>query len=87
MLLLQLAITLFGEGVQVGLLPISSSSLGDTIGARIAWQKRLEQEAESLRRTKRAFEARAAAYAALGDQHKALAIVDEEVVRVEALNM
>jgi TolB-like protein len=62
---------------------------GDTIGARIAWQQ-LRDEAESLRHTKGekvAFEPLAAAYAALGDQHKALAIVDQGVVRVDALNV
>jgi TolB-like protein/Tfp pilus assembly protein PilF len=60
---------------------------GDTIGARIAWQQ-LRDEAESLRRTKGelfATEALAAAYAALGDQRKALAILDQ--VSVNALNV
>jgi TolB-like protein/Tfp pilus assembly protein PilF len=60
---------------------------GDTIGARIAWQQ-LRDEAESLRRTKGeqfASGALAAAYAVLGDQRKALAIVDQ--VPVDALNV
>jgi tetratricopeptide (TPR) repeat protein len=60
---------------------------GDTIGARIAWQQ-LRDEAESLRRTKGelfAVEVLAAAYAALGDQRKALAILDQ--VSVNALNV
>ncbi len=60
---------------------------GDTIGARIAWQQ-LRDEVESLRRTKGelfGFPALAAAYAALGDERKALAIVDQ--VSVNALNV
>jgi TolB-like protein len=61
---------------------------GDTIGARIAWQQ-LRDEVESLRRQtkgeKFSFDALAAAYAALGDQPKALAIVDE--VPVDALTV
>jgi TolB-like protein len=61
---------------------------GDTIGARIAWQQ-LRDEVESLRRTNGplfGFDAAlAAAYAALGDQRKALAIVDQ--VPVDALNV
>jgi len=61
---------------------------GDTIGARIAWQQ-LRDEVESLRRTKGplfGFDATlAAAYAALGDQRKALAMVDQ--VPVDTLNV
>jgi TolB-like protein/thioredoxin-like negative regulator of GroEL len=60
---------------------------GDTIGAWIAWQQ-LRDKAESLRRTTGkpfAFDALAAAYAALGDQRKALAILDQ--VPVDALNV
>src|SRR4029077_5369846 len=61
---------------------------GDTIGARIAWQQ-LRDEVESLRRQTKGerfvFPALAAAYAALGDQRKALAIVDQ--VSVKALNV
>jgi TolB-like protein/Flp pilus assembly protein TadD len=61
---------------------------GDTIGARIAWQQ-LRDEGESLSRTKGprfGFDpALAAAYAALGDQRKALAIVEQ--VPVDALNV
>jgi tetratricopeptide (TPR) repeat protein len=60
---------------------------GDTIGARIAWQQ-LRNEAESLRRTKGelfATEVLALAYAALGDQRMALAILDQ--VSVNALNV
>jgi hypothetical protein len=60
---------------------------GDTIGARIAWEQ-LKDEVESLRHTKGeqfAFAARAAAYAVLGDQRKALEIVDQ--VPVDALNV
>jgi TolB-like protein/class 3 adenylate cyclase/thioredoxin-like negative regulator of GroEL len=60
---------------------------GDTNGAWIAWQQ-LRDEVESLRQTKGehfAFIALAAAYAALGDQRKALAIVDQ--VPVDALNV
>jgi TolB-like protein/Flp pilus assembly protein TadD len=61
---------------------------GDTIGARIAWQQ-LRDEVESLRRQTKGerfvFLALAAAYAALGDQSKALAIVDQ--VPVDSLNV
>jgi hypothetical protein len=61
---------------------------GDTIGARIAWQQ-LRDEVESLRRQTKGeqfvFPALAAAYAALGDQRKALAILDQ--VSVNALNV
>jgi TolB-like protein len=51
---------------------------GDTIGARIAWQQ-LRDEVESWHgQTQAPFsEALAMAYAALGDQRKALAIVDQ----------
>jgi TolB-like protein/Tfp pilus assembly protein PilF len=54
---------------------------GDTIGARIAWQQ-LRDEVESWRRQTQAplikfYGALATAYAALGDQSKALAIVDQ----------
>jgi tetratricopeptide (TPR) repeat protein len=52
---------------------------GDNAGAWIAWDQ-LRDEVESLRRTKGdvfAFDALAAAYAALGDQRKALEIVDQ----------
>jgi TolB-like protein/class 3 adenylate cyclase/Tfp pilus assembly protein PilF len=54
---------------------------GDTIGARIAWQQ-LRDEVESWRRQTQAplikfYGALAMAYAALGDQSKALAIVDQ----------
>jgi tetratricopeptide (TPR) repeat protein len=62
---------------------------GDAIGARIAWQQ-LKDELESLRRTKGeqfAFQVLAAAYAALGDQRRALAIVDQAAVPVDALNV
>ena len=62
---------------------------GDINGARLAWQQ-LRDELESLRRTKGerfGLGALAAAYAALGDQHKALAIVDQAAVRVDALNV
>jgi TolB-like protein len=62
---------------------------GDTIGARTAWEQ-LRDEAESLRRTAGkpfafASEVLAAADAALGDQRKALAILDQ--VPVDALNV
>jgi hypothetical protein len=61
---------------------------GDTIGARTAWQQ-LRDEVESSRRQMKdeqfAFEQLAAANAALGDQRKALAIVDQ--VQVDALNL
>jgi tetratricopeptide (TPR) repeat protein len=61
---------------------------GDTIGARIEWQ-RVRDQVESLSRQTKgerfAFPALAAAYAALGDQSKALAIVDQ--VPVDALNL
>jgi TolB-like protein/thioredoxin-like negative regulator of GroEL len=60
---------------------------GDTTGARITWEQ-LKDEVESLRHTKgRRFgsEALAVAYAALGDQRKALAIVDQ--IPVDALNV
>jgi TolB-like protein/Tfp pilus assembly protein PilF len=61
---------------------------GDTMGARIAWQQ-VRDEVENLRRQTKGerfvFSALAAAYAALGDQHKALAIVDQ--VPVDALNV
>jgi TolB-like protein/thioredoxin-like negative regulator of GroEL len=63
-------------------------SARDTIGARIAWEQ-LRDEVERLRRTKgeqpAVYGALAAAYAALGDQHKALAIVDQ--LPVDALNV
>jgi tetratricopeptide (TPR) repeat protein len=63
-------------------------SARDTIGARIAWEQ-LRDEVESLRRTKgeqpAVYGALAAAYAALGDQQKALAIVDQ--YPVDALNV
>ena len=62
---------------------------GDTIGARIAWQQ-LRDEVESLRRQMKgeqfSFDALAAAYAALGDQRKALEIVDQVPV-VDALTV
>jgi thioredoxin-like negative regulator of GroEL len=49
----------------------------DTNGARIAWQQ-VRDEAESLRQQANGERlALAAAYAALGDQRKALAIVDQ----------
>jgi tetratricopeptide (TPR) repeat protein len=60
---------------------------GDTIGARIAWQQ-LRDEVESLRRQAKgesSFGALAVAYAALGDQRKALALVDQ--LPVDALNV
>ena len=61
---------------------------GDTIGARIAWEQ-LRGEVESLRRTKgeqpAVYGALAAAYAALGDQREALAIVDQ--LPVDALKV
>jgi hypothetical protein len=60
---------------------------GDTVGARVAWGQ-LRDEVESLRRTKGdayAFDALASAYAALGDQGKALATVHQ--VPVDALNI
>jgi TolB-like protein/tetratricopeptide (TPR) repeat protein len=61
---------------------------GDTIGARTAWQQ-LRDEVESLRRQMKeeqfGFNVLAAADAALGDQRKALAIVDQ--VQVDALNV
>jgi TolB-like protein/Flp pilus assembly protein TadD len=60
---------------------------GDTAGARVAWQQ-LRDEVESLRYTKGdqfAFATRALAYAVLGDQRKALEIVDQ--VPVDALNV
>ena len=62
---------------------------GDSIDAQIAWQQ-LRDEVESLRRQTQGMQftfsaALAAAYAALGDQHKALAIVDQ--VPVDALNV
>jgi hypothetical protein len=60
---------------------------GDTVGARIAWQQ-VRDEVESLRQTKGerfVFPTLAAAYAALGDQRRALAIVDQ--VPVNALNV
>jgi serine/threonine protein kinase/Tfp pilus assembly protein PilF len=60
---------------------------GDTIGARTAWQQ-FRDEVESLRRQtkgERFFPALAEAYAALGDQSKALAIVDQ--VPVDSLNV
>jgi TolB-like protein len=61
---------------------------GDTIGARSAWQQ-LKDEVESLRRQMKeerfGFSVLAAADAALGDQRKALAIVDQ--VQVDALNV
>jgi tetratricopeptide (TPR) repeat protein len=60
---------------------------GESAGARIAWQQ-LRDEVESLRRTKGQLdgsEPLSAAYAALGDQRKALAIVDQ--VPVDALNI
>jgi TolB-like protein/Tfp pilus assembly protein PilF len=61
---------------------------GDTVGARVAWQQ-LRDEVESSRRQTKgeqfAFDALAAAYAALGDQRKALAIVDQ--VPVDALSV
>jgi hypothetical protein len=63
-------------------------SARDTIGARIAWEQ-LRDEVESLRRMKgeqfAVYGALAAAYAALGDQRKALAIVDQ--LPVDALNV
>src|SRR5262245_898762 len=61
---------------------------GDAVGARIAWQQ-VRDEVENLRRQSKGerFDspALAAAYAALGDQRKALAVVDE--VPVDALNV
>jgi TolB-like protein/lipoprotein NlpI len=61
---------------------------GDTIGARTAWQQ-LRDEVESSRRQVKdkqfGFDVLAAADAALGDQRKALAIVDQ--VQVDALNL
>jgi TolB-like protein len=60
---------------------------GDTIGARTAWQQ-FRDEVESLRRQtkgERFFPALAEAYAALGDQSKALAIVGQ--VPVDSLNV
>jgi TolB-like protein/DNA-binding winged helix-turn-helix (wHTH) protein/Tfp pilus assembly protein PilF len=63
---------------------------GDTVGARVAWQQ-LRDEVESSRRQTKgerfAFDALAAAYAALGDQRKALAIVDQVSVPVDALSV
>jgi TolB-like protein/class 3 adenylate cyclase/Flp pilus assembly protein TadD len=52
---------------------------GDTPGARVAWQQ-VRDEIESLRRTKGqqfAFGGLAQAYAVLGNQRKALAIIDQ----------
>jgi len=61
---------------------------GDTIGARTAWQQ-LRDEVESSRRQMKeerfGFSVLAAADAALGDQRKALAIVDQ--VPVDSLNV
>jgi TolB-like protein/cytochrome c-type biogenesis protein CcmH/NrfG len=60
---------------------------GDTTGARTAWQQ-LKDEVESLRRQtkgERFFPDLAEGYAALGDQSKALAIVDQ--VPVDSLNV
>jgi len=61
---------------------------GDTIGARTEWQQ-LRDEVESSRRQVKeeqfGFGALAVADAALGDQRKALAIVDQ--VQVDALNV
>lgn len=61
---------------------------GDTAGARTAWQQ-LRDEVESSRRQIKeeqfGFGELAAADAALGNQHKALAIVDQ--VQVDALNV
>jgi len=61
---------------------------GDTIGARTAWQQ-LRDEVESSRLQMKeeqfGFNVLAAADAALGDQRKALAIVDQE--QVDALNV
>jgi TolB-like protein len=60
---------------------------GDTAGARVAWQQSRD-EVESLRRTmgdQFAFDVLALACAALGDERKALAIVDQ--VPVNALNV
>jgi tetratricopeptide (TPR) repeat protein len=61
---------------------------GDTIGARTAWQQ-VRDEVESLRRQTKGerffLPGLAAAYAALGDQSKALAIVDQ--VPVDSLNV
>jgi TolB-like protein/thioredoxin-like negative regulator of GroEL len=58
---------------------------GDSAGARIAWEQ-LRDEVESLRRTKGgAFDPLAAAYAALGNQRKALEIVDQ--LPVDALSV
>jgi TolB-like protein/lipoprotein NlpI len=64
---------------------------GNTIGARIAWQQ-LRDEVEGFNRTqaeslsvKPGSSELAAAYAALGDQRKALEIVDQ--VPVDALNV
>ena len=72
----------------LGLLPISRQFSGDTMGARVAWQQ-VRDEVENLRRQSKGerfvFPTLAAAYAALGDQRKALAIVDQ--VPVNALNV
>jgi len=61
---------------------------GDIIGARTAWQQ-LRDEVESSRRQMKeeqfGFNVLAAADAALGDQRKALAIVEQE--QVDALNV
>jgi serine/threonine protein kinase/Tfp pilus assembly protein PilF len=62
---------------------------GDTMGARIAWQQ-VRDEVESLRRQTKGERfvfppILAAAYAALGDERKALAIVDQ--VPVDALSV
>ena len=61
---------------------------GDTIGARTAWQQ-LRDEVESSRRQMKeerfGFSVLAAADAALGDQRKALAVVDQ--VPVDSLNV
>jgi Tfp pilus assembly protein PilF len=60
---------------------------GDTVGAQIAWQQ-LRDEVESFRRQTKGEQfsfGLPAAYAALGDQPKALAIVDQ--VPVNALNV
>jgi predicted Zn-dependent protease len=73
-----------GKRVYGGILAELKQFSGDTVGARIAWQQ-LRDEVESSRRQMVDFDVLAEAYAALGDQHKALALVDQ--VPVDTLNV
>ena len=60
----------------------------DPTGARVAWQQLIDEVEISRRETKQenvGFEGLAAGYAALGEQRKALAIVDQ--VPVDSLNL